>query len=85
MIYTATAAIFIEQNLHDSCDIFVLCLHILACFLYAKEVIKLTKIDKYFKEKNKKLISRINIDLNEKESINTIISNDLTLTKLFKK
>lgn len=77
MVYTAIVAIFISQHVHDSCDLFVLGLHILACYLYTKEVMKLFNTKQKLNN-NKKT----NIQLYEKETKN---NNELMLTTLFKK
>lgn len=79
MVYTAIVAIFISQHVHDSCDLFVLGLHILACYLYTKEVMKLFNIKQKLNKNNNK---KTNIQLYEKERKN---NNELMLTTLFKK
>ena len=82
MLYTITGVIFIGKHIQDSCDIFVVGLHILAAYLYTKEVLRLTNIKNYFK-RNKVQTKKRQIELfEEKEST---INQDLQLTIIFRK
>lgn len=82
MIYTITGAIFISKHIQDSCDVFVVGLHVLAAYLYTKEVIRLTNIKNYFK-RNKVQTNKIKLELFEEKTPN--INQELQLTSMFRK
>lgn len=80
--YSIMGAILIAKIAQDSADIFVVCLHLLAAYLYTKEVINLINIKQYLKNNHKKIIVKKTDIVNyEKEYLN----NELQLTKIFNK